>query len=356
MKIAIIFNHLQYQDGVCKAAIGMANALAERNESITLIPLFRYDETVLNSVSPKVSVKPVFRCFFRGFPRIVELIPKKILYNKLIGNDYDIVIGYCMKLPIKIVAESDDNNIQKLAWMHGYDTGLTLFKEYKKIGHVICVSQYAADKLKSESRQAFQVSYAYNLVNDAEIIEQGKAAISIPRKKYQFVTVGRITPEKGYVRLVEVIGRLSRFRKDFGVWIIGDGPERAAVEKKIKDLDLSDCVQMLGVQKNPHAYTSKCDLFICSSFSEGYSTACTEAAILGTPIITTSVPGGKEIIETAECGMLVGMEDNDLLEGLEVILENPALLEEWKKTLSVTKERFSYKSRANRIYSLLGIK
>ena len=98
-------------------------------------------------------------------------------------------------------------------------------------------------------------------------------------------------------------------------------------------------------KKNPHNITSQADCFICSSFSEGYSTACTEAAILGIPIITTNVPGGKEIIDDCECGILTELDDESLKKGIREVLLNPSILDKWKKTLSITRHKFGLENR-----------
>lgn len=93
---------------------------------------------------------------------------------------------------------------------------------------------------------------------------------------------------------------------------------------------LTDVVILLGAKKNPHKYTRMADAFICSSLSEGYSTACTEAAVLGIPIITTDVSGGAEIIEEAECGVLTGIDDESLKNAIRTVLDDPQLLKQRK--------------------------
>ena len=77
--------------------------------------------------------------------------------------------------------------------------------------------------------------------------------------------------------------------------------------------------------------------------------------MLGTPVITTCVNGAKEIIEDAESGLMVGMEDKDLYNGLKQILDNPEQISEWRETLKTTKEHFSYTARAKKLWETLGI-
>jgi hypothetical protein len=141
----------------------------------------------------------------------------------------------------------------------------------------------------------------------------------------------------------------------FQCLIIGDGPSRDELQNQINNLGLQSCVKLLGEKKNPHAYTAKSDLFICSSRAEGYSTACTEAIILGIPVISTNVSGAEEIISEAEAGLVVDDSEEGLLEGLEKILKNPSLITEWKNTITTTKSHFSYETRVKKLDAVLGI-
>lgn len=137
--------------------------------------------------------------------------------------------------------------------------------------------------------------------------------------------------------------------------LIGNGPQYEQLQKQIEQHDLQSYVTLLGERKNPHAYTAKCDLFICSSHAEGYSTTCTEAIMLGVPVLSTKVSGAEEIILEAESGLVVENSEEGLLEGLEKILKNPSLITEWKNTIATTKSHFSYETRVKKLDQVLEI-
>ena len=64
-------------------------------------------------------------------------------------------------------------------------------------------------------------------------------------------------------------------------------------------------VDFLGYQTNLYKYVAKCDLFVCASHAEGFSTAATEALILGVPVCTVEVSGMKEMLgENNEYGII----------------------------------------------------
>ena len=135
----------------------------------------------------------------------------------------------------------------------------------------------------------------------------------------------------------------------FSLWLIGDGVEHQQLVDKINQEKLEDTVKLLGIQSNPHKFTSKADVFICSSFSEGYSTACVEAILLGIPVISTAVSGAQEIIDDSQCGIVCQLDDDSLYEALKHVLDNPEVIPAWKKILETTRLRFASAVRGERV-------
>lgn len=356
-KICMVFNHFQLSDGVTKTAIGMANYLAEECDvQVCMKPLFIFDPKVKEALHPDVEVKPVFGFYFRGFARIVDLIPAKILYRMVIREKYDIEIAFQRILGAKMVAHSENKDARHIMWMHIFVDGLPEKKYYLKADQMVTVSQCHAEMLREHLGDSVPVDCCYNLIDDEKIRNQGQEKGNLPpRKGLVFVTVGRFCKQKGFDRLLDCVSRLKKEGYLFSLWLIGKGEEDSALRQKAKDLDVEDIVYFTGEQKNPHRFTANADLFVCSSLYEGYSTACTEAVILGTPVLTTDVSGGKEIIDTADAGMLVGLEDEDLYLGMKTILDNPEIVAQWKETLNKTKTRFFQNVRKEKIRKLLNV-
>lgn len=117
-------------------------------------------------------------------------------------------------------------------------------------------------------------------------------------------------------------------------------------------MELQDIITFYGRQSNPHKFTAQADVYVCSSYNEGYSTACLEALMLGIPLISIPVSGVQEMIEDAGCGPVVGMEDEELYQGLKYVLQNPKILSQWKNILQKTQNRFSCEYRIHRLVRL----
>lgn len=354
-KICIVTNHFQFQDGIVKTLVGLANELAKRKDvEITIRPLYKFQKQMLDYFDKKINIKPVFGIYFKGMPKIVDMIPKGILYKLIVGGRYDAEIAYCENMPIKIIAASTNKNAKKYMWMHIYKENLM---EYlKKADKVFCVSRCNSERLKSESGGSVNTDFLYNLVDDKKVVSLGGEMCDLPSfDGITFCSVGRHSPEKGYMRLLNCVYKLKQNGYKLRLVLVGDGPEHEALKKRACDMSLNDDIIFTGAQTNPHKYTSRADIFICSSFYEGYSTACTEAIMLGIPVLTTEVSGAKEIIDESECGMLVGFEDDDLYNAMKKILENPQIIACWKEIVLTTRQKFSYDYRAKKIYDVLDI-
>ncbi|MBT8492265.1 MAG: glycosyltransferase [Deltaproteobacteria bacterium] len=118
------------------------------------------------------------------------------------------------------------------------------------------------------------------------------------------VTVGRMVPVKRNDLLLRALAELRR-RMPVQAWICAEGPERAALETQIAELDLDDSVDLLGFCTNPYALMRQADLFVLMSDHEGLPNALIEAQALGLPAVSTNCDfGPDEIIEEGRTGLL----------------------------------------------------
>lgn len=356
-KICFSFNHFQFSDGVARSAISIANHLAnQKNVSITLRPIFKIEKETLKLLDSRIIIKPVVGFYFNGFSRILNFLPDRILHDWIYGkNDYDIEIGFQHGISTRAVVSSNDK-AKHIVWMHGYDVGLVMRKYYLKADQVICVSKFNAIRLKNEINADIKIDFCYNPIDENKVIQLGKEDLNLKKMDCPlFVSVGRLSEEKGYLRLINVAKRLKEEGFKFKVWLIGDGPQGSVLRDTVKNMNLEETVHFFGNQSNPHKFTSRANAFICSSYSEGYSTACTEAIMLGVPVITTEVSGASEIIELAECGSMVENTENGIYLELKDVLLNPLTLDQWKDKLKITKKYFFANERIKKLNKILEI-
>jgi len=348
--ILFVLAHLNINGGVARVLVNLCNHLDLERYDVTILPLYRVDQELVNLINPQVKIKRGFGCYFKGFSHFLHFLPKVWLYRFLVREHYDIEVAFQTDIPTLMIGASTNKKAVHVFWMHGYH----LWRESYLTGDAIyCVSKCNAERCRKEMNSTVPVDYCYNLTDDEKIIALSKETVNVGKHDcIEFVSVGRFTVEKGYPRLVQILSELKSEGFKFHLVIVGDGPEREAIEQVIVETNMSDCISLVGKQLNPHKYTAKADVFICSSFSEGYSTACTEAAVLGVPIITTDVAGGQEIIDDCECGLLTQKDDVSLKAAVRTVLEKPQLIEQWKEAMKTTSRKFKLETRLQKVKSV----
>ena len=117
---------------------------------------------------------------------------------------------------------------------------------------------------------------------------------------------------------------------------------------------VADSVTFLGYQTNPYKYVAKCDLFVCASHSEGFSTAATEALIVGTPVCTVEVSGMKEMLgENNEWGIVTENDEDALYQGIKRLLDTPAELAHYKEKATLRGKNFSTENTVRAVEEML---
>ena len=124
------------------------------------------------------------------------------------------------------------------------------------------------------------------------------------------VGCGRLTEQKGFDDLINAFALLREQVPNAALWILGEGPDRPALEQQITRLSLENHVQLLGFRDNPYAYMAAADVFALSSVFEGFGNVVAEAMACGTPVVSTDCPyGPSEIITDGVNGLLVRPRD-----------------------------------------------
>ena len=138
------------------------------------------------------------------------------------------------------------------------------------------------------------------------------------------------------------------------LYVLGIGPLQQEMEKYIHQNDLHDSVTFLGYRTNPYKYVGKCDLFVCASFAEGFSTAATEALIVGTPVCTVEVSGMKEMLGgNNEWGLVTENSEEALYQGIKKLLDNPELLSYYKEKAVERGKTFSTEKTVRAVEEML---
>lgn len=125
-------------------------------------------------------------------------------------------------------------------------------------------------------------------------------------------SVARLDPVKHLQALVEAVELLSGRGTPVSAVIVGDGPERAALEQQARTRGLEAGVHFTGHRDDARRYLQAMDIYVNSSISEGISLTILEAMAAGLPVVATAVGGTPEIVD-GEVGRLVPSRDGSAL-------------------------------------------
>lgn len=256
------------------------------------------------------------------------------------SKSYDVVIankeGSCMQLAATMKAARKlawvHVDYQFLYWTHWIFGAAEEVKCMQQFDHVVCVSQAAAESVKKVIGDPGNLCVRYNPINYRTILKNAEEPVDLTRddSKPLFVAVGRIAEQKNFTTFAKVCARLSH-EFDFEVWIVGDGEQRRDVEQ-ILDQEQCSCVRILGMQANPHKYLVKADFLVSTSLGESYGLVIQEALILGVPVLSTTCPAIEECLDP-KFGILVDCSEEAIEAGMRNILENPGLIEDYKRAI-----------------------
>ena len=343
-KVAFVIDSYT-RGGVALAMQVLLQFLAKENYEITLF-VKNYDAETMLSIPGHVKCLP-WPAEDRGSlgNRLMELFSwrnfgKKSVYRAkslaMFPGEYDCAVAYQMVQNDVTVATLEKIQAKrKVLWLHGKknfrEKDLTFYDElYAKADKIVCVSLQTESRFQRLMPQcAGKTVTIHNVYDMASILNRAQEPAEGMEKKNTttIVSVGRISKEKGFDRVPEVVQKLTEAGYDVHWYVVGDGNKKEEVEADIRKRQLQDRVHLLGHRKNPYPYVQQCDIYVQPSYTEGFCTSTMEAKILCKPVVTTDVPGMEEQFVSGENGLIVESSVDGIYEGIKQMLDHPQLME-----------------------------
>lgn len=321
--------------GAERVLVNLVNHMDERRFDVTVLTLFE-DGVNAGNLQPNIHYISLKKRRFRGMKTVLKYLPKRLLYRYYLAphltEQYDLIVAYMTGVPTFLAAGAP---MRKIAWLHG-----EFFKNHNSFGQrhiydrfdaVAGVSRYTCEAFERTIGSKKKAIVVYNTNDVARI----RALSQMPYEKetdcLSLVTVGCLEKTKGFDRLIRVAAKLRQEGFRFRLQILGEGIERKTLEELVAQEQLHASVRLCGFCENPYSIVANSDLFVCSSRTEGLSTAVSEAVILGVPVVSTDVSGAKEILgDNNEYGLVVENSEDGLYEGMKRLLSNPDLLAHYR--------------------------
>ncbi|MCM3705703.1 CDP-glycerol glycerophosphotransferase family protein [Cytobacillus firmus] len=286
-------------------------------------------------------------------------------FKRMFGNSkFDIVIDFSGYVKFWTLLFAANGANKKLIFQHN-----EMMEEYKKIvdgkykhkenlnvifpvynyfDYIVSVAQHTRNKNKKELEHlvlnseekmvcvhnSINYKYVFDLLEKRNTITIGNKEFYLKENSiennilnikgelipdntlFNFVTMGRMSPEKDQQKLIHAFAKCYERNQNIALYIIGTGELRSELSTLISSLGLEENVHLVGQLDNPFPLIHDCDCFVLPSNHEGQPMVLLECLILDKPIVATDIPGNRsvlengygEIVDNSVDGLVIGME------------------------------------------------
>ncbi len=329
--------------GAEKVLVNLVNNMDKNKFEITVMSLF---DVGVNKqfLKDDIKYKGCFKHLIPGNSHYMKLLSPKRLYKWLIKDDYDIVVSY-LEGPTARIVGGAPNNVKVVSYVHStlsskkdIARSFRNFKEAKKCYERANIMVFVSETLKNTFQKSCPthnniVLYNTNETND--IILKSKEVVdhtAFKGNSFNWCGVGKVVSAKGFDRMLRIQKRLLDDGYSVHFHALGIGDQLDEFKDWCIKNNIIDAVTFWGYQTNPYKYVANCDLYVCASFAEGFSTAATESLIVGTPVCTVEVSGMKEMLgDNNEYGIVTENDEDALYFSIKKLIDDPSLLAHYRK-------------------------
>lgn len=182
---------------------------------------------------------------------------------------------------------------------------------------VVCCSDYVRDECQKIPGIPKSIFYSVwncaRVQNVTEIAKRSRQA-RVDHERPIAIMVATLERHKDHETMIRAIPTIIKHLPEFRIRFVGDGSLRSQLEYLASDLGIAERVEFLGTRKDIAEQLGCADLFVLSTTpQEGLGTVIIEALAAGLPIIATSVPACREILQEGKWGTLVEPRNPDRL-------------------------------------------
>jgi glycosyltransferase involved in cell wall biosynthesis len=297
----------------------MANAWLDRGHDVWLVSTYLGASRAVYPLDPRISVVLLSKAISDRGTRPWPVMLRKIraLRRLLVTIEPDVVISFLTNVNVLTIFAHASSGVpliisERTDPLHDGELPRLLRVArtlcYRFADALVVQSSAAAERYRARLRGVSRMTVIRNPL-PAEL------AASPQRARQEegggcVVAMGRLTPEKGYAKLIEAFA--SAFDND-SAWqlrIWGEGPLRDDLQSRVERLQLADRVQLCGLTDQPWTALAAGQIFALSSEYEGFPNAMLEAMAIGLPCVAFDCPSGpRELADGGRAAMLIPCGD-----------------------------------------------
>ena len=373
-KVSILSLHLGY-GGIEKSIIMLANILSKKYEVEIAVCYKLYDSPVFE-LNEKVKVKylngklapnheqirnafktkNIFKIIKEGlFALKVLHLRKKSIINYINSTSSDVIIS-TRDIFNNWLSKNGNDNVLKIGWEHNHfhddiKYANKVVKSAKNLDYFVLVSSELNDYY-SMRMSNYKCKCLY-IPNSIESIPLKSSKLNEKR----FISVGRLSPEKGYLDLIKVFELIRKKGIDWRLDIVGDGVEREKLQKYIDAIKLSNNIKLHGFQGKDYIdeLLDSSSIYLMTSYTESFGIVLIEAMSHGVPCIAfSSAEGAREIIEDGKNGFLIENRDfNEMVNACDNLVKNKDIRLEMGKYARESVYRFTSENVGRNWFDLI---
>ncbi len=305
-----------------------------------------------------------WRRIFRGVGAVARRHRADLIQTHLSDSDWmGLMVGRALRIPVvltfhssKLLPPERDPRELRARLRSGLQT-----RFYRRANALVAVGSDVRDSLLGfpgvKPERVHLVPSAIEVPPDRDAAQ--RAAL---RERYRelrgsaeqiLVSVGRLVPSKGHDRLIRALPGILDHHPRTRLWIVGDGPERAALEELIASLPWGNAVRLLGSRHDVPELLAAADVYLTGTHREGLGLAVAEGMAARLPAVGFRVSGVVDVIRDGENGLLV--PDGDLAAfaaAVRRLLDDSELRARLGRAGRETAWHFDVKKAAERSYAV----
>ena len=271
----------------------------------------------------------VQQCMWQGSRRGIAPCPA----------EYDVAIAYGQGFPTFYVAEKVRARL-KYAWVNAdipksWEADF-LKPYYDQFTKVVVVADRLLDIIADFlSMDRSRLTVVYDILHPQWVRESAREfTIDRPTHKKVIVTAGRVIYTKNYPLAVAAAALLRDAGVDFKWYFVGGGDMAEHIRALIAENRLEDYVEMTGAVANPYPYMAAADVYVQTSWHEGFGLTVTEAKMLGRPIVCTDFEVVYDQLTDGVNGLITAMTPEAVAAAIRRLLDDASLRDTIKANLA----------------------
>lgn len=283
-------------------------------------------------------------------------------FKKKIAARYDVIVSFMEGWPLKYHSTVINRAAKNITWIHldlflwHYTSSIMSQDEERKYYDLMDLLVFVS----SDAKKAFQKLYrvhgehhvVYNLIDRDKILKRS-LQVNVLKQRMTVCSVGRLTEQKRYDRLIRVAKRFKEEGYELDFWILGEGELEHRLKQQCIELNVSERVHFLGFINPPYSHVKAADIYLSTSDAEGFPLVVCEALCLGSAIVATKTTGPMELLDNSKYGILVDKDENAIYDGLKCLIDNPDTLAHYKRMALERAQMFDVSSAMSQIYGIL---